>query len=223
MKRNSIILIFFLLTFFIINVLAQNNGGGGGNSGSGGTTKIWEPDLVELWIYWHKTQYKMFTDFANNEDSLASNKYKEYKKWMEELAKVDDILFSQYQNNDVPRPVIFIGDVAYGTLLVSDIAESIGALDKLLRQPPVDSQLVDLFAESSAEILVKFAMLISSTKKVLDARKADNLRDNRFRDDLLNNIIKELEYIKLNLYSLYVRMRTGKNELMFNQLLKGKT
>jgi len=213
-KINSVL---FLLSFSCINLFAQ--GGEQGRSEGGKTTKIWEPDLVELWIYWHKTQYRMFTDFYHNEDTLANEKYEDYKDWMKKLAEVDATLFSQYQNNDVPRPVIFTEDVAYVAILVTEVAENTSNILKMLNEPPVDAELVDMFFDSSVKMYLKGATLITSTFKVLQDRKADNLRDNRLRDDLLNNIVREFENIKLSQNSLYDRMKAGKQNILLQQIL----
>ncbi|MDR0231587.1 MAG: hypothetical protein LBI82_05650 [Dysgonamonadaceae bacterium] len=239
MKKLKVKFSFLLLfSFCSIFAFAQESGGDGG-----GETRIWEPDLVELWIWWHKKQYAMFSDFAKNEDALQRKQYEDYMDYMKKLAEMDAILFSQYTNNSVPKIPFFLPDVAYGGILITDIMEAFVDITSLLAEPPVDAQLVNMFANSSLEMLSKFTYLIVSTEKVLrggdnnlgvnfgdvlnefDDGNAtfglhkDNLRDNRFRDDLMNNIIKELGNIKRSLHSLFERMRTGKQELLFNELL----
>jgi hypothetical protein len=211
--KNIKLCLLLLFSFTSIPFFAQDSGGGGG------TTNIWEPDLVELWIYWHKTQYKMFSDFALNEDTLQRVKYLNYMNFMDDLAKVDATLFSQYQNNDVPRPEIFTSEILHVALLVNDIKDSFTNTFTMLNEPPVHAHCLQMFEASSIEMLLKITNLYVSSKKVMEDRKAYNLRDNRLRDDLLNNIMRELQHIKNSLNSLYVRMRTAKNELLLHELL----
>jgi hypothetical protein len=215
---------------------AQGSGESGNNGG--GETRIWTPDLVELWIWWHKRQFDMFSDFAANEDSLQRKQYEDYKDYMKKLAEMDAILFSQYTNNQVPKARFFVPDVAYGGILINDIKDNFESITRMLLEPPVDAILVEMFAKSSVEMFTKFTYLVLSTEKVLRGSNGgigfelsdilgefdsgslhhDNLRDNRFRDDLLTNIIKELKNIQLSLHSLYERMRTAKHELLFKEL-----
>ena len=237
---NKKFLFLLLFSFLYIGISAQDSEGGGGDGGSGESKRIWEPDLVELWIYWHKTQYRMFSDFAMNEDTLQRYKYQNYMDYMEELAKVDALLFSQYTNNVVPKIPIFIPDVAYMGILFKDITENIDGITDMLSKPPVDAYLIDMFVGSSSEMFLKYTHLLLSTEKVLRGGDSmigfdysegftsflgllisqDNLRDNRFRDDLLNHIIKEMEKIKLSLHTLFVRMRAAKYSLLLDEYLK---
>jgi len=214
MRRKRIQLALLLFSVCSFSVFAQDNSGGSGDSGSSGTTRIWEPDLVELWIYWHKVQYRMFTEFALNQDSLQRNQYSEYEDWMKKLSEVDKILFSQYQNNSVPLPLFVL---QYGEVinLTVEIAQDCSSIDNFLNEPPVSSELNAMFTESFIVLLLKYQKLLSSTTKVTSGNQPDNLRDNRIRDDLMNNIIKEMTSIKYSLSSLYKRMNTAKQALRY--------
>jgi len=215
--RKRIILTVLLFSFFSINLLAQSGGnsGSGGNSSSSGTIRIWEPDLVELWIYWHKTQYRMFTEFAANEDSLQRNQYSDYEDYMQKLAEMDKILFSQYQNNTVPNPIIFTAETLYAGVLVYEIGEDFANFQRFLNEPPINPELTVMFAQSASELYDKLSFLMISTSKVILGNRADNLRDNRIRDDLMNNIIEEMVSVKYSLNSLFLRMNTAKQAELF--------
>jgi hypothetical protein len=212
----------FIIIFSVASIFtySQEQGQDGSNGGSGGgETRIWEPDLVELWIYWHKRQYRMFTDFAHNEDTLANDKYKAYMDWMKKLAEVDALLFSQFQNNTVPNPLFFVQDLEYANSLVSDLRDAVTKTTSMLLTPPVDANLVALYAETTIECGIRFVMLIITTTKVIVGFNRNNLRDNRLRDDLFNFVIEELVLLKNTLNSLHRRLLTGKHHLMYNELL----
>jgi len=213
--RNLIILLFSVVSLF---TYSQEQGQGGSSEG-GGETRIWEPDLVELWIYWHKQQYRMFTDFAHNEDTLANDKYKSYMDWMKKLAEVDALLFSQFQNNTIPNPLFFVKDLEYANEVITDLRDAVTKTNSMLQTPPVDADLIALYAETTIECGIKFVVLILTTTKVIVGFDRKNLRDNRLRDDLFNFVLEELVLLKNTLNSLHRRLLIGKQHLMYNQLL----
>jgi hypothetical protein len=197
-----------LLLFSIAAISLYGQGGDGGDSG-GGEKKIWEPDLVELWIYWHKTQFRMFTEFAANEDTLQSKQYEDYMYYMKKLAEVDAVLFSQYQNNSVPLPN-FMFEYGQVILLAEEIESDFGKFRDFINEPPVVQELKEMYDDSETELRLKYIKLLSSTTKALTPNQANNLRDNRLRDDLINNIMKEMFSVKYSLNSLFLRMTAAK-------------
>jgi len=208
----------FFITFSFFSILACAQEQGEGGDDGGGATRIWEPDLVELWIYWHKQQYRMFTAFAHNEDTLANDKYKSYMDWMKKLAEVDALLFSQFQNNTIPNPVFFIQDLEYANAIITDLKDAVTQTASMLQTPPVDAELIALYAETSVEFGVRFVLLIITTAKALTGFDRKNLRDNRLRDDLFNFVLEELVLLKNTLNALYRRLLVGKHHLMYNEL-----
>jgi len=199
-KIKLILLLFSVATVFLF---AQ-----GGNEDE---IRIWEPDLVELWIYWHKTQFRMFTEFAANEDTLQSKQYADYEYYMKKLAEVDAVLFSQYQNNSVPLPT-FIIEYGYVITLAGEIQTDFGNFRNFINEPPVVEELKQMFDDSEAELWLKYVKLLNSTSKITIPNQSDNLRDNRLRDDLMNNIVKEMFAVKYSLNSLFLRMTAAKQK-----------
>jgi hypothetical protein len=206
MKAIKILLVW--LCSVPLAVFAQNSGdeqNGGGNS-----TKIWEPDLVELWVYWHKQQYRMFQRFAHNEDTLQSVQYEKYKDYINDLRKVDEILFNQYQDNDVPQTPFMIPDATHAGYLSKELVTIMNNTYEMLREEPFDQRLFDIYIESFAKTTFKYADLISAASKYIEGWNRENLRDNNFRDNLAETIINELESMTGDWNQLNRRLRTAK-------------
>jgi hypothetical protein len=185
-------------------VFAQDNGG------QGNATKIWEPDLVELWIYWHKQQYRMFQRFAHNEDTLKNVQYEKYKDYMNDLRKVDEILFNQYQDNDVPKIPFMIPDAAHAAYLSSELLTIISNTGEMLYREPFDRRLFNIYIDSSAKTTFKYIDLIAATLKYIEGWNRKNLRDNDFRDNLAETVINELESMIGDWNQLNRRLHTAK-------------
>jgi hypothetical protein len=202
-------------------LVAQNNGQngeGGGNNSGGNSTNIWEPDLVELWIYWHKQQYHAFQRFNHNEDTLQMKQNQDFQDKMEDLRKVDEILFNQYQDNDIPKIPFLLPDAGYAVDLSVNLLEISGKTVSMLNEKPFDGQLLGFYIESTVRTSIRIASLVQATIKALNGWEKENLRDNDFRENLVDYIIKELESIVGEQNMLYKRLETGKHV----SLLKSK-
>ncbi|MDR2774257.1 MAG: hypothetical protein LBC19_05860 [Tannerella sp.] len=195
---------------------AQNSGGQSDSDDSGEGKKIWEPDLVELWIYWHKQQYRMFQRFSHHEDTLQRVQYQNYQDRMRDLREVDEILFNQHQDNDIPKLPFLAPDAAYATVLSMDVLEITKETGNMLMKEPYDRELFDFYVESSIRTAIRFGTLVQTTVKALDGWKRTNLRDNDFRDNLTDYVIKELESIVGEWNLLYRRFETGKHIQLLN-------
>jgi hypothetical protein len=211
-----------ILLLFSVTALAQQSGEQGGsesgNSGGGNSTKIWEPDLVELWIYWHKQQYSMFEEFNHNEDTLNTVQNEELRNYMSELRKVDEILFKQYQDNDKPKPVFMNPEAAYALELTIDLlAINKNAFD-MINKAPVDGEILLHYIEANVKTYKEFSDLIDATVKYLKGWDRTNLRDNNVRDNLSDFIIKKLETIVGDWNMLYKRWETSKYERTFKTI-----
>jgi len=213
MKANQIVFILLWMLSVPFIAVAQDGGGSSGNSDGGdggGETKIWEPDLVELWIYWHKQQYRMFECFSHNEDTLMTVQHENYRNWMRKLREVDEILFKQYQDNDIPKTPFFIPNSLHVVYLTDNLTKIVMNTGEMLDKPPVDAHLQALWAEALLKTLVRYIALGQATLKYLNGWQKTNLRDNDFRDNLSDYIIKELETMIGDWNQLYRKTQIAK-------------
>jgi hypothetical protein len=213
MKASRILLICVFALPFV--AYSQNDGGGGGDGG--GETKIWEPDLVELWIYWHKQQYRMLQSFYHNEDTLRNKQNEDYQNWMRKLREMDEILFKQHQDNDIPKPTFLLPEAAYAIKLSQELGTIIVNTGEILNKAPVDPNLQALYIDASVKTYFRFGKLIEDTQKYLTGWDRQNIRDNDFRDNLSDYILKELNSMIGNWNQLNRRTSVAKYAKILNQ------
>ena len=208
-----------LLFSFSLFIVAQD-GDAGSNDDSGGTTKIWEPDLVELWIYWHKQQYRAFEIFSHNEDTLNTVQHAKLRDYMKDLREVDEILFKRHQDNDLPKPVFLTPEAAYVFQLSENLISINSNSFTMLNKKPVDYDLIIHYVEANIKTSIELIDLVDATVKYLKGWERTNLRDNNFRDNLSQFIITKLESMVGNWNNLYRRWEVAKyhnSYLTFNK------
>jgi hypothetical protein len=213
-------LLILLLCSVSFTVVAQQGGGGSGDSGGGNSTKIWEPDLVELWIFWHKQQYRMFEEFNHNEDTLNTVQHQELRNYMEDLRKVDEILFKQYQDNDQPRPIHLLPEAGIAGEMVLNLGIINANAAKLVTKQPYDEDVAIAYIQANIRTTKEMIDLIATTVKYLNGWDRKNLRDNDFRDNLSDFIIKKLESMQGDWNNLYRKWETSKYEKSFKKARK---
>lgn len=167
-------------------------------------TKIWMPDAVEFWIYYHKKQYDAFKDFNINEDSIGK-KNDDYLLYMKQLSKVDDNLFSQYQNNEVPLSN-FMFNATHIIDLSTNLYNIIGNTSQIIKDYP---ELNDIFNEAKRKTDRRIEDFVSDILKSIVGNNKKNLRDNDERDKLCNNIISELEKMVGNWNRIFIKMQAA--------------
>lgn len=226
MKKTTRQLMIFLLCSVSFATVAQQSGssssesGGSGGGGGGNSTKIWEPDLVELWIYWHKQQYRMFEEFNHNEDTLNAVQYKELRDYMEDLRQVDEILFKQYQDNDLPKPIHLLPEAAIAGEIMLNLGKINANAAKLVTESPYDGEVAIAYIQANIRTTKEMIDLIATTVKYLNGWDRQNLRDNNFRDNLSDFIIKKLESMQGDWNNLYRKWETSKYEQAFKTARK---
>ena len=213
--KLKILLILLLFSLSFLAIGQDESGSGEGGSGK----KIWEPDLIELWIYWHKQQYRMLQEFSHNEDTLNTVQHQNLRDYMEDLRKVDEILFKQFQDNDMPKPLHMIPEAALaGEIMINIVKIDLNAKDMVLKAP-FDEEVAVAYIQANIRTTKEMIELVTvATNKYLNGWNKQNLRDNDVRDNLSDYILKKLETIQGNWNLLYKKWETSKHEAAFKNV-----
>jgi len=198
---KKILFIVVLVSYLQISAFGQDS--------SNSETRIWTPDLVELWIYWHKKQYNMFTDFLQREDSLNNRQYADLKEKMADWARVDQILFNQYQDNTVPLQ-LFALDVIDAGIALSDLTSVATSILELAVTDPVDAFVASMAIDYSIQAGITIVQFVSLWVKATRGNDTANLRNNLKREEVVDWGIKRIRSLISNGNYLHGKLSAAK-------------
>jgi hypothetical protein len=172
-------------------------------------TRIWTPDLVELWLYLHKKQYNMFTDFLHREDSLNNKQYADLTEKMADWARVSQILFNQYQDNTVPFQLFALDIVDAGSSIL-DLTSVVTSIFELATAEPVDAFVASMAIDYSIQAGTAIVQFVTLWIKATRGNDTANLRNNLKREEVVDWGTKRIRSLISNGNYLHGKLSAAK-------------